>query len=685
MVSIKFGKTLSKNFKLLFRSKASLLALVFGPLVVILLVGLAFNTGDTIQLNIGVIKQDNSKLTNEFIDLLNSKKYLVTEYDSKETCTTEIEMGLNHACIIFPKEFIIENNKTNTITFVVDQSRLNIIFAVIESINEDIGIKTNQLSKDLTNELLWTLQNSTETIDDAINKIITLKASQENAKSSADDIKSDLSKMDLKMISVDVSEITNNVDDVAASAENLYNDALDAINGGTDLIEDLRALGLNENQSAVVDDLEDELNHLNSSIYSDYDVEDKVDDINNILDDTTSNLEAISAKFAKAKTLNEKTIVKINNLKDDIDTIKTKSDDIKAMLESIQERINGIQITSSDNIVNPVNTQIETVAKNANRLNYLFSYLLVLIIMFVGLLLASTLIMLEKQTKASFRTFTTPTKDEYFLWTGFITCFIIIGVQIALLLSFADFFIKGFVGQNIVVNVLLLIFTISFFIMLGMAIGYIFKTQQGANMASITIGTVLLFISNVIFPIETVSPMLKMVAKYNPFVLSSEMIRQSVMFNSTFSQLQYGVYVLLGYSVILLILIILFQKISKNLYFKRIPHIKRKKLNALVDDKFNIKEDTEITCLEDFVFYLSKITNDEYEIDVKNKRKELSQFIKRTLREKKLAKKILHKANRSDLLVFIGEEESKRSKHIIKHNDKLIKNDIYDDKDSDEK
>lgn len=101
-------KLIVKNFKLLIRSRASALIVVFGPLLIIFLVGIAFDNTNTYSINIGVYSGSYSEDTNSFIDELSKSEFKVIRTDSEEMCLESIKRGKLHTCIIFPDDLDVK-------------------------------------------------------------------------------------------------------------------------------------------------------------------------------------------------------------------------------------------------------------------------------------------------------------------------------------------------------------------------------------------------------------------------------------------------------------------------------------------------------------------------------------------------------------------------------------------------
>src|SRR3989344_3581614 len=115
------------------------------------------------------------------------------------------------------------------------------------------------------------------------------------------------------------------------------------------------------------------------------------------------------------------------------------------------------------------------------NLNYTFPTLVVLVLLFAGLLLASTTIVQEKESKAYFRNFITPTPDIIFIMGNYISSVLIVLVQLVII-----FIVMFGITDTVVTDValfnafIILILLGSVFILLGMLIGYLFKSGETA-------------------------------------------------------------------------------------------------------------------------------------------------------------------------------------------------------------
>lgn len=638
---MKFFKAIGKNFKILFRSKTSLLALILGPLFIVFMVGLAFNSSSSMDISLGYTSQDNTTLTQEFIDALSENSYTISFFNSKNICVDQLKQGLVHACLIFPEDFKIEEGNSKEITFVVDKSRMNLVYAIIDGVSEQIGLQSDQLSQSLTDVLINTLDSTSSNIDSNLASLVSVQNRLSNSIDNADTINNNLGNMDLEMGTVDTDFMTD--------FENLH--------------------GYTENINEEINDYESN-SSLKSFVNDEYD--DSVSFLASLetkLNSTSSGLNDLANRLSDAEDLTEESQNSISSLQEDINSISEDISIVRSDLESSSYNINNIHITSSNQIVNPITTKIETITTDDNQLSVLFPYALILIIMFIAMLLASTLVVIEKKSRAAFRVFTTPTRDEFYLFSTFLTAFIILSAQISLILLLSKYFFIDMITANIGINILILSLASAFFIILGMAIGYIFSSQQSTNMASISIAAIFLFISNLILPLETVSKHLQAISQFNPFVLTSEMLRKSFLFESSIQSLATQFLILAAYILGMFILIVFIQKLAKNMYFSK---RKSNKIKNNINDSYLFISGRKILSEHDFIISINRLSEEEFKVFSKNNKKELKHFLNKVISRKNISRKI-PKISKKELLSLFAKIHEKRYHQLKIHQEELMK------------
>ena len=162
-----------KNLKNLIRAKTSSLVVIFGPLLVVFLAGLAFDNSNVYAVKIGAYRPDVNDITTSFLDQL-GEQFNVLEYNDKQECIDAIKNTDVNTCMIFSSEFTIGIPAKNEITFYVDYSRINLVWTIMQAMTEEVGEHSLSASRDLTKVLLDTLEYTDQRIGDQREVIVQL-------------------------------------------------------------------------------------------------------------------------------------------------------------------------------------------------------------------------------------------------------------------------------------------------------------------------------------------------------------------------------------------------------------------------------------------------------------------------------------------------------------------------------
>jgi len=266
--------------------------------------------------------------------------------------------------------------------------------------------------------------------------------------------------------------------------------------------------------------------------------------LNESLLNASGNLEYI-------ETQSEETLVILNNIAKDSDEINLE--------------INQINVLEAEKIISPIKTKIESINVDSNNKDYLLPTIISLIALFGAILLSSTFVLQERKSKAYFRKFLTPTRDITFLLGNYLTCLAILIAQ----------FLLVFLGLIFVLNmnfagvwpeiVLILFLALSAFTFIGMFIGYLFKSEETTIFAGVLVAALMMFFSNAMLPVETISNQLKNIALFNPLVVCDAALKKVTMFGLDLSYLSNELYVLAGFFLVFAILSFLGRKITKRM------------------------------------------------------------------------------------------------------------------------
>ena len=506
---MKLFQIIKKDLKILIRSRLSALIVLLGPLLIVLLVGMAFNSSSVNNIKIYTYSGSYSELSNSLVDALIDQQFSVNKVNSENECIDSIKTGTSHICIVMPPDLSVKENTTNEITFYVDNSRVNFVYLVINEVNKKVSLQSKELGKTLAQELINVINNAEVKLIDTKDRIATLRSSNQK-------------------IGTDVSSIIGNIGNFAIDLN----------------VTELRVTDLDSGNLSC------------SNCSSEY--SSAISNIVNKLQGLQNQATQINA--AKAE------------IQKSVDSIKSESDKSAENLDTLSEStnnmlagINSLSVKQAENIVTPIKTSVKPISATNSNLNFLFPTLVALVIMFVSILLSATMVMREKKSRAYFRNFITPTNNFTFILGALITCLLILIIQLVIIFGQSLFIQNSLVSLAIFGSLFLMLLIIAIlFILIGMFIGYIFNSEETVILASMSIAVLLIFLSNTILPIETIPLQLKWLAFLNPFVVADSILKKMLLFNSGISSVLAEIYLLVAYICLFLALVYLARIINKR-------------------------------------------------------------------------------------------------------------------------
>lgn len=577
-------KIISKNFKLLTRSKASSLIVIFGPLLLIFLVGIAFDTTNTYNINIGFYSQQFNDVTDDFIEKLNDNNFKVHKYESEGECVQHIKSGKIHTCIVFPPNMEFKTGVTNEITFHIDYSKINLVWMILDTISAQLSATKSKISEELTNVILSKLHDTQEKLNTKKAALTDLKAKTSEVRDSIIKIKEDLEKLDLSVNKQDfkITELTEGNDEIKAGVYSLQNDTEKRID---DITTDLNTIrnkvsGMGNTSETInikADVIEGNLGGINYKVNKTINVTDenwnKMDSSIMTLEDTVVRVMANLDTAVRTRSVSTSSL---NNMNVILDEAINALNAVELTFDEINSEIRSIQVTSAEDIVNPLITNIKPVSQESTQLNYLFPSLMVLVIMFISILLSTTIIMMEKHSPAHFRNFIAPIKDITFVLGTYMTSMVLVIAQLIIILIVSSIFFKTQIISNLPVIAGILLVATSLFTLIGMIAGYLFDSEETATLAAISLGTIFLLLSSTILPLESMPEYVGEIAQYNPFVISTDMLRRAILFAPPLETFKEGALLLISYTAVLFLITWVLQKNYKRNYLHKIAKFEKK-------------------------------------------------------------------------------------------------------------
>jgi ABC-type multidrug transport system permease subunit len=646
---------MSKNLKVLLRKKTSAFIIIFGPLLVMLLVGMAFNNQSSYNINIGVFSSQFSNTSNLFVSEL-SKQFDTIVYDNQEKCVSDVRQRSIHACIVFPANMKISNEVSNEIVFYLDESNVNLAWVVSKSISDVSMGKSSELSLEMTNVLLSRLdmtKNFLSNQSDSINQLLAKNSQLSSTTSSIQSSANSFDAEDLESLSTDVKSLDTYATDLVNVSKKLIDDINKAANGLPDeSSEKGKILSLTKSAKTNVDSINSNINKIDLS---------KTD---TLVSNITSSQKDILSKSSSV----------VSDLSASVSILNSVGSSIKNLNTSIEN----IEVTSAANIVSPIKTKIEPVIAESTHLSYMFPGLLVLVIMFVCILLSCSIVISEKTSSAFFRTFTAPTRNIVFVLGNFLTIVLLLVVQIAIILSVSYWIFDINIVPNLAITLLILLVLVVLFILVGMLIGTLLSTEEMAMLASISVSSVLLFLSNMILPLESMPNYVSDVAKFNPFVIGESLLKKSILFKFDIYTLSNDIYLLLAYIAVIFILIILLQGVMKmrflHLYSAKFIRNKDKekmerKIAQIFDtikpgQYFKLDDGTIVKNLADMISALEYMDDKTFKRYCNREKNDFANWAKYVLKNNMLSRE-LSKVNSKEELLRILKAEPKQKRKLF--------------------
>ena len=481
---------IQKNFKILGRSKFSLIAIILVPVLVILLTSFAFNSSSLSGVTVGVYSESYSNLTEEVLQGL-GENFTVNKIDSSEECISSVKSSVSQICVLFPAD-LSEEGSSEEVVFHVDHSRINLAYTLLHEIETKISAKGSSLSASLAQELI----NAIDSIKNS------LPAQKTDIVASKDKIKEISGKAASNLSMADIENASTH------------------LNAAYELA----------NSSSVKSEITGALAVLS------------------VINDSALN---VTTQFGEIKNTSNEAVLLL--------------EDIAISLDKLITKIRQTNVVEAEKIASPIKTKIESISVDSNNKDYMLPTIIALIALFGAILLSSTFVLQERKSKAYFRKFLTPTRDLTFLIGNYVTCLIILIAQ----------FVLVFLGLIFILNMnftavwpeilLVLFLALSAFTFIGMFIGYLFKSEETTIFAGVLVAALMMFFSNAMLPIETISNNLKNVAIFNPLVVTDSALKKVALFGLDLPLVSNELYILAIFLGAFAILSFLGRKITKRM------------------------------------------------------------------------------------------------------------------------
>ena len=334
--------------------------------------------------------------------------------ENDETSCTNSVREGNNQICVVFPGDLSKEGNAENVVFYVDNSRINIAYTLIDEVKTSIGIESSEISLDLVNVLIEKINNAKKDIESG-EVIIESAASDANA------------------IQTNSEEMKGTIPDLS-------------------------------NVLFLLDKAKTVAGKLNTS---DSDVINVKKNLDSAINETTALDMGLAGVYSG-----------IDNLGANSENIIKKLSTISISLNSVAKDLSEIRVNEAEKIVSPIKTEIRSVVDPTKNWNFIFPTLLALMVMFGSIILASVTALREKQNRAYFRNFITPTSDFTFILAMYVSCLFILIVQSLVLFSGLVLATK-LPLVSILGNISLILFvSATLFIFMGICIGHFFKSEE---------------------------------------------------------------------------------------------------------------------------------------------------------------------------------------------------------------
>ncbi|MDP2749713.1 MAG: ABC transporter permease [Nanoarchaeota archaeon] len=619
----KIPNEILKNFKLIFRNWSSLALIILAPLVLILLVGYSFSGEKLHDIKIGVVASDNLDLSELQRNVTGIAE--IVRYETISGCLLDMALEESHICLEVTGNLSqagASNSEipTGEVKFYFDNTRMKTTLPLLTQIKDFFGLTSERISLVSTQTVLDNLQNFISYLSQRIDDI-------ESAKTEAETIRLDLIDRRKQLVKVRddfrpkylavksfQTKVHKNLNSFTNSSDSLIK-SLDDLETATDYLQDKifintslnllnksislpfnnslnNSLNLPFNNSLNLSLLQNFSNSLSNSLENALDfnfsslaptpfksqvtnisvseiksqiisVRGKVnatsEDIKNItvsLDDAIAQLDAIDALLEGEIARTDRYIVKIDQSVKRIDAI------VKESRSKINE-ISKFDSSLAQKLIKPITQSFQQLKSGVKNIQLAFPILLTTVIVFISLLFANIIALLEIYNKAYTRNILAPVDDVIYTIGIALTNFIVVSFQIFVLLLVAQFSFKIAIASHIWSMLPVLILLVFIFVFLGMIIAYISNNIQTSILIT-TFGALVFFLlSDILNALESMPKPAAIVAMYNPVVIANSMFRKILFFDIPLKYMTFELGLLFLYAVITFILLVLISK-KKN-------------------------------------------------------------------------------------------------------------------------
>lgn len=525
------------NLRRLASDRGGSLVVLFLPSLLFLLAGLAYESGDVGPIPISVYVASENGFSDGFLSSLGERGFRVEKAGDELDCAQNVKLQRARGCLTFGYE------SPPNITFYVDYTNMHIASDIQESFNAAAGEYSDSFGQNYTVILADRLRAAKKEVDASRPVIVTFATQQDQVNKKLDaitgslqDIKVELDpeiarSLSTKLNASNLVSLFRSINDLKTKVDSEISFA--ASNISREL--DLSAISETDKQriKQVMYDVKERVRNANDAFQVTTQVTQKD------LDAFKSSTDQIIKDIAYAKEQMDK----LDSLKSDArKSIRSLQADMNANLLQLimmQNALNKISTLSDDpilrqagDIYNPLPISIRPIAGSAkDPLQALYPSMMVLLLLLTGLLLGSTMFMVDAHSPAKARNAMMPVGRFTYQFGLISSAMILLLCQGLVMLGLVVFFIgiKSWIFFVYGFGILSLVSLLA--CLLGMAVASWFDSEEASSL--LCMGLVFLFfiLSDMVLPIESMPSYLAYFTAFNPLIVAGGILKRLLIFN----------------------------------------------------------------------------------------------------------------------------------------------------------
>jgi ABC-type multidrug transport system permease subunit len=578
-----------KDLNRLFSSQFSAGLLIAGPLLLIGLVGFAFQSNDLSDVTVG-IHNDIDGFDDTIESLIQENGFNATFYDDQSMCVEDNKDGVTAACLS------LSGNQSNLNAEVyLDFSRSQFAAAVLGEVKTVFDDLQSRKLTEFANELQSNAVDLDTQLASFQDELSTTETTIADMQSAVNNANTSLQSANKSLGSIpEIQQRLNRIDNQLNETEQYLKQINDSVQENKEAVEaqqeraatllGQRGCGASyqEIESLTDEELTETLNNAEQPTcvlvwnYKRY-FDERAATLDDIEQGISVQKDRINTYQTQKTNLSRQPLTSLigdevqqarqrqqriqSNLSRGLRRLQTGLEESSEQLRSLRNADLLDTLQGADNAVNPVNVDVNRheELENLTILDILFPGILTTLASFVGILVGSVLVMKERVSNAGFRNAISPFPTSLLKFSSTLTGSMISAIQVivVLLVGITVFGLETVFTVSIIP---FLIFTGVIYTIIGQIIGRLAPNQEVSALLSIITAVLFLLFSNLITPLEKLHPVLGDIFAYTPFNLTMESLRRQLIFGEGILATPIPSLILAGYAVAGILFLVYYTK-----------------------------------------------------------------------------------------------------------------------------